>query len=312
MMSAAQYGHVIKHLEVHHLEQLAVPLPVDRLAEDFNRQSLRVLELRNKAYELSVQAERKYAACFPSYKFDGQDPVAATVAASRIFSGRKRLDANCYAPVADRILRAFALDARDVQVLSDLTKRVFVPGRFKHVYGDGGMPYLDSADVLEVNPDVTKFVLSLSEKEQIEYFVGEGWLLIPCSGQVYGNLGQSVLTTEAYTGKVYTNHLLRIVPNEKIRSGYLQCVLSHPLLGRPLITRFAFGSSVPELSPGDIATISIPRLARAVEELLADLWDAAAKARDEADELERELAHKAEVLIDQFLSGDSSSFRDGL
>ena len=117
-----------------------------------------------------------------------------------------------------------------------------------------------------------------------------------------------MLATEWHTGKVHTNHLLRVAPNKTIRSGYLQCVLGHPELGRPRMVKFAFGSSVPEISAGDLLDLAIPRLPKATEDLLADLMDAAAVARDKADELEQELGMSAEHLIDRFLEGDSSSF----
>jgi type I restriction enzyme S subunit len=77
------------------------------------------------------------------------------------------------------------------------------------------MPYLDSADILELNPDIVKFVLSLSEEEQIDYHVAAGWLLIPCSGQVYGNIGHTVMATDWHLGKVFTNHILGYVRMRK-------------------------------------------------------------------------------------------------
>ena len=165
---------------------------------------------------------------------------------------------------------------------------------------------------MEVNPDVTKFVLSLSPEEQKEYHVEPGWLLLPCSGQVYGNLGHAVLATEYHVGKVLTNHILRIAPNDRIRGGYLQCVRGHPELGRPRVVKFAFGSSVPEIPAIDVLTTVIPRFNKATEDLLADLMEASAVARDTADAMEQSLGDSAEKLIDQFLAGEQEPFiRDG-
>jgi type I restriction enzyme S subunit len=167
---------------------------------------------------------------------------------------------------------------------------------------------LDSADLLEVNPDIQKFVLSLSPEEQESYYVKPGWLLAPSSGQTYGNLCQSIIATEFHVGKVLSNHILRICSGKGVRSGYLQCVLSHPVLGRPQLVRFAFGSSVPEVSAEDIAGVYIPRLDSRVENKLADLLEEAALQRDEADFLERNLAAEAEGLIERFLGGDTNNF----
>lgn len=308
MMSAAQYGHIIKHLEVSHLNSLPVPWPDDGVLSAFNDKAQKVLQLRIEAFDKARQAQRRFEQCFPSLRPLPSSEVGFHVKASELFSSRRRLDASCFVPTARSIVAAFAKDALRLDPLSDVTAKVFVPGRFKHVYGDDGMPYLDSADILEVNPDVTKYVLSLSSDEQKDYYVEPGWLLMPCSGQVYGNVGHTVLATEWHVGKVLTNHIMRIVPNKRIRSGYLGCVLGHPQLGRPRVVRFAFGSSVPEVAAMDVQTIPVPRLSPAIEDELADLMDASAVARDSADELEVGLGEEAEELIDSFLAGDTKVF----
>lgn len=304
MMTSAQYGHVIKHLEVSHLNALPMPVLRNELLETFQVEAKRILDLRKRSYELMIQAEREYAACFDSFSIANDDVPGFSIRASEMFGRRRRLDGSCFVPSVKSITAAFQKRAKEVVPLSSLVERIFVPGRFKHVYGDGGSPYLDSADILEVNPDIAKFVLSLSHEEQAEYRVEAGWLLIPCSGQVYGNIGHTVLATEWHTNKVLTNHILRVCPSKQIRSGYLQCVLGHPQLGRPQMVRFAFGSSVPEIAAEDVATVQIPRLDASIENKLADMMEESAKARAEADMLEEAIAGEAEIIIDRFMAGD--------
>lgn len=72
--------------------------------------------------------------------------------------------------------------------------------------------------------------------------------------------------------------------------------------------RFAFGSSVPEIAAVDVLTAPIPRFSKKVEDELADLMESSAVARDQADELEQELATEAELLIDAFMEGDTERF----
>ena len=309
MMTAEKYGHMIKHLEVSHLESLPIPVLRDALLDEFRVRAQEILALRVAAHTAQASAERMYERLFTSYVAPTVPATGFELSASRIFASRRRLEASRYVPTVDHLLEVFKRDARCIDSLGDLSERVFVPGRFKHVYGEGGMPYLDSADILEVNPDVTKHVLSLTESEQLDYRVEPGWLLMPCSGQVYGNIGHTVIATESHVGKVLTNHVLRICPRSSVRSGYLQCALAHLRLGRPLIVRFAFGSSVPELSPQDLSTMAIPRFDPGAEAEIADLTEAAAEARDSADELEQALGHDAEGLIDQFLEGETTAFR---
>lgn len=308
MMNASRYGHIIKHLEVSHLDALPIPLLREELRVRFQESANAVLQSRCRAYELTSEAERLYADCFKDKATQTASSMWFATKASAMLGGRRRLDAACHVPRVRDILATFNRSAESVVPLSEVTKRVFVPGRFKHVYGDGGTPYLDSAEILEVNPDVAKRVLSLTPKEQQDYRVEAGWLLMPCSGQVYGNIGHTILATEWHTGKVLSNHILRVCPNDEIRSGYLQCVLGHPLLGRPQLVRFAFGSSVPEIAPGDVSTVIVPRLALRVENELADLVEEAANARDAADIAEQELGQQAETLVDAFLAGERQQF----
>ncbi|MEK9280691.1 hypothetical protein MTR72_13700 [Bradyrhizobium sp. ISRA442] len=308
MMNAAQYGHIIKHLEVAHLNALPILQLALPVRERFEERVRRIVSDRRRSVQLTAEAESIYESAFPSLRPDEPDAAGFEVSALAMFGSRRRLDAARFVPSVERALEAFRRDAVDTVTVSELTRRVFVPGRFKHVYGEGGTPYLDSADVLEVSPDIKKFVLSLSEEEQEDYRVEPGWLLVPCSGQVYGNIGHSVLATEWHVGKVLTNHIMRICPSENVRSGYLLCALGHPKLGRPQLVRFAFGSSVPEISPEDVETAVVPRLAPRTEERIADLMEEAARARDEADRLEAAIAAEADGLIDRFLAGDQEGF----
>lgn len=279
MMTAVQYGHVIKHLEISHLNALPMPVLRDDLLKEFGERVRAIVKLRSQAHENVLQAHALYAAAFPSFIPATTIETGFAVSAGEIFGTRRRLEASCFNPVARSVVDAFKAHAHSIEPLSKLVQRIFVPGRFKHVYGDGGTPYLDSADILEVAPDVTKNVLSLTLSEQQDYHVEPNWLLIPCSGQVYGNIGHVVMATDWHVGKVLSNHILRITPKEKVvRPGYLQCALGHPTLGRPLVIRFAFGSSVPELAPEDISTIPVPRLDTALE---------------------------AEAILDRFIAGDT-------
>lgn len=73
MMSAAQYGHIIKHLEVSHLDVLPVPLLRSDWLGRFQSDVQVVLSQRRRAFELTIEGERHYAASFPSLNADDGD-----------------------------------------------------------------------------------------------------------------------------------------------------------------------------------------------------------------------------------------------
>lgn len=305
MSNGVQYGHTVKHLEVAHLESLPVPQLTPKRLATFQDGFERILKARNRSFELLQEAEAKYEALYPDFTPVSDDVPGFSASSALMGSRRLRLEASYHVPSVQHINATFRRHARAVVSLASVTEKIIVPGRFKHVYGDGGTPYIDSADLLEVNPDITKYVLRMEEKEQAQYHVEEGWLLMPCSGQVYGNIGHVVLATQWHTQKMLTNHALRIAPDtKKIRPGYLQCVLGHPRLGRPQIVRCAFGASVPEIAAADVAQALVPRFASKIENVIADLMEESAVLRSDADILENQLAADAEALLDRFIAGE--------
>lgn len=307
MMLAAQYGHIIKHLEVSHLESLPLLSLKPALKEEFRAPVARISELRDQAHQLVNEGEALVSKAFPFVGEGDDGSTGFAVAAADMFGRGRRLDANRHNPRATDADAAIRAGAKKVEPLSELVARAFIPGRFKHVYGEEGAPYLDSAQILEVAPDIEKRVLSLAGEKQHGYIVDRGCLLIPCSGQLHGIIGSVVLATEWHENKVLTNHILRIIPKDKpsVRIGYLQAILGHPVLGRPRVQRGAFGSSVPELDVSDIRTLAIPRLAAKDEEKIADCYEQAAVLRGEADQLEEQVSTMAEDHLQNFLSGDT-------
>ncbi len=303
MMVAQRYGHIVKHLEPEHLERLPLLLLRRELLRSFNERYARLISLRNAAGDLTAEAEDEYASFFTLP--DATASIGFAVSSARFATERRRLEAAPHSPSVDALRRALSAGARSVDLLADLAVRVFVPGRFKHVYGQNGVPYVDSADVLEVCPEPEKFVLSLSAASLPAYEVDAGWLLIPCSGQTYGNLGHVVIATSWHQNKVLSNHILRVVPrDDRVHRGYLQCALGHLVLGRPLLVSLAFGSSVPELDPDDIAEVPVARLGKKNERAIGERIARAAELRGEADILEGEMVAEADGLVAEFLAGD--------
>jgi hypothetical protein len=312
MMKAAQYGHIIKHLEVSHLNALPIIFLRPDLRAPFAKQARKLINFRERAHKLIDEAEAAYLNSFGTPPDFGDGSLGFSTTATSMFGRGRRLEGNYHNPKARAAEEVIQSGTNRVQLLGDLVDRVFVPGRFKHVYGEEGVPYLDSAQILEIAPEIDKRVLSLKGEKQAGYLVDAGTLLIPCSGQLHGIIGSVVLATEWHENKVLTNHILRIVPKShaNIRIGYLQAVLSHPQLGRPRVLKGAFGSSVPELSPNDITSISVPRLDPAIEERIADAMEQAANLRGQANELEDQIAADAEDYLNRFLSGDRQHIED--
>jgi hypothetical protein len=175
--------------------------------------------------------------------------------------------------------------------------------RFKRFFGDGGIPYLNADELFTVNASDTKRILVAPADNHKDYFVKSGWIVMARSGQIYGLNGAATLATTFHENVFFSDDLIRIVPDtDKIRPGYLLIALTHRTHGRPLLIRAAYGTSIPHLDPVDVREFPVVRLRTKQEDEIADLADAAALARGEADALEAQVAREAESIVERFLS----------
>ena len=316
MTTQVRYGHIIKHLEASHLEALPVPTVDDAVAADFARRTARIVELRDMGYRLTLEAESRFEGALGPLKINDSGENGFAIRASKAFlSGRRRLDAAAHSPAVAAIRRHLAKHGKGFTKIIEAGYEVWLPARFRRVPAEDGVWFLDSADLMEVNPDVTKRIADGDFGDRCRGRVNAGWTLMARSGQTYGIIGTAILAGADLEGRVVSDHVMRIKPGGRpaMKPGYLVTALSHPVLGRPIVKSLAYGSSIPEIDVTDLASLDIVRLPVADESAIADLAQESAKARAEADILEREIAQDAGAIIDRFISrsGEPGVVQDG-
>jgi hypothetical protein len=280
----------------------------DDIAADFHKRTQEILDFRNRAHRLTLEAEEKFAVAIGPVTQTGQE-IGFEVRASALFTGRRRLEACFHAPDSAAVLHRFKAMKAEVVPLSKVTEKVRWMTRFRRFYGEDGIPYLSADELFTTNPAESKRILVESKDDHESYFVQRGWIVMACSGQVYGLNGAACLMTEHHENIFFSHDLIRIVPKSAtIRAGYLLTTLTHPTLGRPILIRIAYGTSIPHLDPGDVSAFPIVRLAPGEESAIADLAEESAAERARADVLERELAADAGRLVERFIAGDLDSF----
>ena len=202
------------------------------------------------------------------------------------------------------------LSKHKVQTLEEMGFEVWLPNRFKRVSAKEGTPFIDSADLFEINPDVTKFIAEGEFGDSYKGRVLSGWILLARSGQVYGLNGQLVLANKFHTNKIVSDHVIRIAHKnlKGVHMGYVYTALSHPSLGQPIVKSLAYGSSIPEIDVVDVRTLKIVRLDEFIELEISNKAVEASQLFAEADALENEIAAEAEALIDRFLAGEQGEF----
>lgn len=311
MMSGAQYGHIIKHLEVSHLDALPVPNVPAEIAFAFQNRVQDILVMRDEAHRLTLEAESRFAREVGEIDVTDWGESGFVERGANFAAGRRRLDASAHNPGARAIQRHLANRGAGTATIADAGFRVWVPGRYKRIPAEDGVVYYDSADLLETNPDTSKRFADCGFGDEHGGRVDRNWLLMPCSGQVYGIIGTAVLAGASLDGQVVSNHVMRLAPepDAAIRAGYLITALTHPVYGRPLVKALAFGSSVPELDPAEVRDLRVVRLSKDDEDAIAELAEESAARRAEADVLERQLGDEASRLVDRFLAGEVIAFQ---
>jgi len=302
MMKSTKYGNIIKHLEPEHVQELPVPLVSEDVRKELGALMSEVFRLRDEAFRLMEKAEARYVAGL-GLKSSALAPESSyEVPASEMFDETRRLDGFFYNPEAEVAIRALKGSGHNVVPLASVVDRVFGMPRFKHIYKPEGIPYLDSEDLFKVNPEIEKFIPPSAKKNAKAYFVQRNWLLMACSGQLYGINGSVVLANVWHEGKIVSNHVLRIVPKKGgLRPGYLQVALGHPLFGRPLVMRCAFGTEVPEIAPEDVERIPVVEPPSDLESEMSDLVERVVALRLQADAQETEAVGRLEKTLEEII-----------
>jgi hypothetical protein len=311
LMRSNKYGNVVKHLEPEHLQRVPIPISVlgPALRQKVTGHISHCFSLRDEATDLVRTAYADFSAA------TGEAPLPQiesgfAVRAADIFPTARRLDGKSFSPKAVAALSVVESGKCRVDRLRDLAK-VFGVKRFKHIYAPNGVAYIDSGELFVLNPEIQKFIPLAAKKDATDYYVKAGWLLMACSGQLYGIIGDAVIATRWHEEKVLSNHVLRIVPKYGIRPGYLLAALTHTDLGRPLVLRAAFGTSIPELDPIELGGMPIVRLGER-EDGIADKMERAAQLRSEADALENDATDLFESAISKALGEIGEDAHDAI
>ena len=302
---AAQYGHMIKHIEVEHANEFPVIMPEDGVRTDIGGKAAEAIRMRSRAWEMRDQAFEtleRYAGCSPAS--DGmKSPIGESreVSLSQILGRRLRLDADSY---CGQVNTADAVIARHTtNKLQELVESVYLPPRVARTFGDGGVPFAMPSDLFDVNAKPAKRIYQKLIPNHELFMLRPGELIMVRSGQKYGLIGRVMMVNENRSGMFGSDDPIRIVPDpKKVRTGYILAFLNDPKLGRPSVVRNAYGTSVPHLDLGDVKKMDVPRLGDKAEGAIADLMDESVRLSAEADRLENEATKLAQEQIDLAIS----------
>jgi type I restriction enzyme S subunit len=200
-----------------------------------------------------------------------------------------RLDAGFYADEALAARRLIEESGYEFKPLGQLTEEVFYPTRFKRVYAspEEGMPFLSTKELFFFRPQSDRFLARRKIKQFETCLVQPDWILLSRSGTV----GLCVLVTKRLTPFAITDDAIRVIP-KMVPSGYLYATLGSSV-GRALIVKDQYGSTVQHLEPHHVKAVPIPLLPEEQQRWIHERVIEAYKLRDEANDL----LDKAEELL---------------
>lgn len=140
--------------------------------------------------------------------------------------------------------------------IGKVSKDIFFGGRAKRIYVTDpakGVPFMGSADMLKSDFESLKFISSKHTADLQSYFVDEGWTLISRSGTI----GNTVYVNRDFENKAASEHIIRVVPNGKLFSGFIYAYLTSKY-GYSLLTQGTFGAVIQHIEPQHVEGLPIP------------------------------------------------------
>jgi len=282
MIQQKTYGSVIQHIEPHHIADLPVPLPDDTFHAHIHALVVDAAEARSEARRLLDEASGYFDALAGSMPSTHEHAFA--YGSVRQADLGLRLDAFHHVGWASEGTRQ---DGVPLHTLGHVSR----PGIVKRIYVEHGVPFVSGIDVYQVRPSFRERIMR-AETEKAHSLIKAGQILIQRSGQRYGLLGRPVYVGKRMDGWAATEDLLRVTLSDPSNAGWLFAFMRSEL-GRRIIVRGSYGTSLPHLNPEGLASICIPLLPQG----LADKAQGALALREYADASEEQAIREVEAWL---------------
>jgi len=307
-----RYGATVKHIEPHHVATIPIPI-IAKLEKEINQQILGAHTLREEAQELLLRAEELLYSELGLPKIDEDDVEYFGGEEGRLVKAFElkasdlnlRLDASYHIPLFHLALQNLMKEKFGIIKSLGEVADSFVPPRFKRAYvrdPSDGIPLLQGTHIPQITPQDMKYVWS-KMKNLNSYIVRKNWILTTCSGTI----GRLSLVRDYWNGWAATNHLLRIIPNEKeIHSGYLTAFLLSTY-GQLQFQRLIYGGVVDEIGEAgklfnDILILKPKN--KTIENKIGNLIFEAYDKRDKSNQIENEVIKQLENKLIEIAHGD--------
>jgi len=152
---------------------------------------------------------------------------------------------------------AAEVDGFDGTPIGDLAK-VTRPGIVKRIFVERGIPWVSGIDIYQIRPSFRERIRR-AEAEASDCLIHEGQVLIQRSGQRYGLIGRPAFVGQRCDGWAAGEHLIRLTTMNAYDAA-LVFAFARSDVGRRILMRSSYGTSIPELNPQIVAAVRVPPL----------------------------------------------------
>lgn len=194
-----------------------------------------------------------------------------------------RFDSSYHLSPGREYRKAIMMSPNGIQKLYHYTDAIFYGGRSKRNYVDGeinGVPFIGSSDMLKFGFGFSKYVSRKNFRNIDSSLLKEGWTLISRSGTI----GKTVFVTKDLAGIAASEHIIRVVPNEKVKPGTLYAYLSSKF-GYALLTQGTFGAVIRHIEPDYLSDLPVPVFSKDLQNSTHSLIEKAANLRVKANSI---------------------------
>lgn len=210
----------------------------------------------------------------------------ASIALPEVLATGGRLDASVFNIEARQARELIAqcgwpsVDFTDPLLMSTAS----YPGRFKRNYVSKkiGLPFILPSQISEINPQPVKWIFGLKDGDLNNLYVNQWDLLLTRSGTI----GQCTLAGMNLAGKLMSDDLIRVVPQEKFQ-GYLYMFVKSTI-GQLLLKTNNYGAVIQHIEPEHLSGIKVPIANEPIIESINRLIISSFKLRDESNILIKE------------------------
>ena len=252
MLTQGTFGAVIQHIEPDFIASLPIPQFPVKFQEKVDNLVKESARLREEATDLLKDATNLIKKALPEISCKRKNSSVSIRDIARSYT--KRFEASYFVSENRDIMDSLS-DKYKCQTLEDWTEKIFRPGIFKREYVKKGIQFLGGADIMMAIPSSDKKLSFKQVSRMPELQIQKNWILATCGGTI----GNVVYVDRHLEKSVISQHVIRIVPKENVKQGFLFAFLNSEI-GYKLITLFSFGSVIPQVEPHHLKRIPIPIL----------------------------------------------------